>query len=201
MALAYPFVGAEVPPPSSATAVAGLLTLLPKPFTSDIDMNDKGLGTREEETLGGGGEEVLLLLDFGFGFGKNKGGGGVDRGGNDDDDDDEEEEVEDEKVLGIVVEEPDELGDWRELATGILELVNEDGGGIGGNGGIGGGTKGFIAERFILVGEAGRDTDEGVVGDISEDVDVDTGEEDNIKWDLVGELVVELDCLVVLVEP
>jgi hypothetical protein len=54
---------------------------------------------------------------------------------------------------------------------GILEL-NEDGG-----------CKGFVAERF-LVGESGRDTDEGV-GDRSEDVDsdgdVDTGEEDNKK--------------------
>ena len=71
---------------------------------------------------------------------------------------------------------------------GILEL-NEDGGG-------GGGRKEFVTERF-LVGEAGRDKDEDV-GGISEDVDgdVDTGEEDNKKRDLVGEFVVELDCLV-----
>lgn len=70
---------------------------------------------------------------------------------------------------------------------GNLEL-NEDGGGDS--------SKWFVAERF-LVGEAGRDTDEGV-GGRSEGVDgdVDTGEEDNKKWDLVGELVVELDCLV-----
>ena len=72
---------------------------------------------------------------------------------------------------------------------GILEL-NEDGGG----GGSGGG-KGFVAERF-LVGVAGQDRDEGV-GDRSKDVDGNVdAEEDNKKWDLVGELVVELDCLV-----
>lgn len=52
---------------------------------------------------------------------------------------------------------------------GILEL-NEDGGG------------GFIVAKRFLVGEAGRDRDEGVRGR-SEDVDgdVDTGEEQNKK--------------------
>ena len=74
---------------------------------------------------------------------------------------------------------------------GILEL-NEDGGGNGGKGGV-------DTIRFLF-GEPGRDSDVGV-GVKSEDVDgvVDTGEEDSMKWDLVGELVVELDCLVVVV--
>ena len=57
---------------------------------------------------------------------------------------------------------------------GILEL-NEDGG-AGGSGG----SKVFVAERFF-VGEPGRDTDDEGVGDRSEDVDVDTGEEENKK--------------------
>ena len=154
MALAYPFVGAP-PVPS----VVGPLTLLPKPFASDI--KDKGFGTREE-TL-----EEEEEVDFG----KNK-GGGADKEGNDDDD----EEAEDEKVpLGVVaVEESkvDEPNDRRELAMGILEL-NEDGGG--------GCNKRFVAKRF-LVGEAGREMDEGV-GGRSEDVDgdVNTDEEDNKK--------------------
>ena len=167
MALAYPFVVAEmteesapppvvvpVPPPSTGAAAAavtvGPLTLLPKPFASDIDIKDKGFDTREE-TL----EDED---DVDFDFGKNKGsGGGVDKGGGNDDDDDEGED-DDEKVLLIVVvvvEEParvDELNDCRELAMGILEL-NEDGG-----------CKGFVAERF-RVGESGRDTDEEGVGD------------------------------------
>ena len=120
MALAYPFVAAEMtesaPPPlplvevvvpsSTVTAVPGLLTLLPKPFPSDIDIKDKGFDIREVTLLGE--EEVVD-----FGFGKKKGGGDVDRGGNNDDEEDEEE---DEKVLivVVVVEEParvDELND------------------------------------------------------------------------------------------
>jgi len=113
MALAYPFIGAEMtesappppppPPPAvvvvvivpSATPAPGCpLTLLPKSFASD--MKDNGFGTRKE-TLG---EEE----EVSFGFGKNsKGSGGIDdRGGNDNDDDDDDEE--DEKAL-IVVEE------------------------------------------------------------------------------------------------
>ena len=155
MALAYPFAVAEMtesaPPPvvvPSTAAVAavvtvGPLTLLPKLFASDIDMKDKGFVTREE-TL-----EEESEVDFSFGKGGS--GGGVDRGNDEDDDDGEEE---DEKVLRVVVvvEEParvDELNDCRGLAMGILEL-NEDGA-----------STGFVAERF-LVGESGRDTDEGV---------------------------------------
>ena len=161
MALAYPFVDAvtESTPPLVPSA-AGPLTLLPKPFASDI--KDKGFGTREG------------TLEEEVDFGENK-GSGVDREGNDDDD---EEEEGDEKVslVVIVVEEPvkvDEPNDRRELLMGILE-INEVGGG-------GGGRKGFVAKLF-LVGEPGRDSDEGV-GIRNEDVDgdVDTGEEDNKK--------------------
>jgi hypothetical protein len=110
MALAYPFVGAVmtesapppvlVPVPSTAVAAAGPLTLLPKPFASDIDMKDNGFGTRDE-TL-----EEEDEVDFGKGS-----GGGVDIGGNDDDEDEDEEE--DEKVLIVVevVARVDELND------------------------------------------------------------------------------------------
>ena len=64
---------------------------------------------------------------------------------------------------------------------GILEF-NEDGVS---------GSKGFVAERF-LVGESGGDMDEDA-GDWVEDGGDDAGKE---KWDLVGELVGELDSLV-----
>ena len=97
MALAYPFVGAMTGSAPSA-AVTGPLTLLPKPFASDIDMKDKDFGTREE-TL----EEEEAVF---FGFGKNKGNDGVDREGTDDDDDDEEEEDEKVLIVAVVVEEP-----------------------------------------------------------------------------------------------
>ena len=65
---------------------------------------------------------------------------------------------------------------------GILEF-NEDGGS---------GSKGFVAERF-LVGESGGDTDEDAGDRIEVVGGDDAGKE---KWDLVGELVGELDSLV-----
>ena len=127
-------------------------------------MKGKDFGTREG------------TLEEEVDFGKNK-GSGIDREGNDDD---EEEEEKDEKVPLVVVEvveEPinvDEPNDRRELMMGILE-VNEDRGG--------GGRNGFVAKRGI-VGEPGRDGDEGVgvrSEDVDHDGDVDTGEEDNKK--------------------
>lgn len=102
IALANPFLGPALtesttppPPPElpSAATTIGPLTLLIKPFPSDI--NDKCLGAREEILEEEEEEEVN--------FGKNKGGGGVDRKGKDDDDDDNEGGV-DEKVPLVVVE-------------------------------------------------------------------------------------------------
>jgi hypothetical protein len=150
----------ESAPPVPSAAVGPLTLLLPKPFASDI--KDKDLGTREE------------TLEEEVDFGKNK-GGGVDKEIYDDDDDEEEEdeEVPLVEVVEVEVEESVNPNDRRELAMDILEL-NDDGGGSGG--------KGCVAKRFLVVGEAGRDRDEGV-GDRSEDFDgdVDTGEEDNNK--------------------
>ena len=104
----------------------------------------------------------------------------------------DEEDEEDEKVLVLeAVEEWVEDADRPVIAMGILEW-NEDGGGSGGEGCVtgrvlvGGGTDegvGFDDDDD----DDGRGKDVGGGTDKTRDGDVDTGEEDEEKWGLVGE--------------